>query len=63
MAKQKEKQTKELKRVNIHIDPDLHRAFKTATADRGENMTDVLLEFINSYVNKYLPDALRKGRK
>lgn len=61
MAKQEQQQ--ELKRVNIHIDPELHRAFKTAAAAEGENMTDVLLEFIESYVKKYLPDALKKGRK
>ena len=63
MAKQKDKQDKELKRVNIHIDPELHRAFKTAASSQGVNMTDLLLQFIEDYVKKHLPDALKKGRR
>ena len=40
----------EIKRVNINIQLSLHNAFKAATAGRGENMTDVLLQFIRDYV-------------
>lgn len=55
---------KELKRLNIHIDVQLHNAFKAATATQGKEMTPVLLEFIESYVQKHLPAALPKnGRK
>ena len=43
----------EMKRLNIHIDLALHNAFKAATAVRGENMTDVLLQFIQDYVSRY----------
>ena len=42
--------------MNIHIDLALHNAFKAATAARGENMTDVLLKFIEDYVARYRYD-------
>ena len=45
--KQEEEEEEELKRVNFHIRAKLHRAFKAATAARGENMTDVLLKCIH----------------
>ena len=41
-----------VKRMNINVEVSLHDAFKAATAARGENMTDVLLEFIQEYVAK-----------
>jgi hypothetical protein len=51
MAKKEE----EIKRLNVNLPVSLHNAFKAATAARGENMTDVLLEFIQSYVVKNSP--------
>jgi ParG len=53
----------EVKRVNINILVDLHNSFKAATAARGENMTDVLLEFIKNYVEKHGAAPARKGRR
>jgi hypothetical protein len=41
-----------IKRMNINVEVPLHDAFKAATAARGENMTDVLLDFISTYVKK-----------
>jgi hypothetical protein len=41
-----------VKRMNLNVDLDLHNAFKAATAAQGENMTDVLLRFIEDYVSK-----------
>jgi ParG protein len=52
----------ESKRLNINLELSLHNAFKAATAARGENMTDVLLEFIQDYVARYSYDT-RKGTK
>ena len=53
-----------VKRMNINIGASLHDAFKSATAARGENMTDVLLRFIDDYVNKNSPAPKKKiGRK
>ncbi len=53
-----------VKRMNINLDIALHDAFKAATAARGDNMTDVLTAFIEQYVAKYMPSALKqKGRK
>ena len=48
--------------MNINLELSLHNAFKAATAARGENMTDVLLEFIQDYVARYSYDT-RKGTK
>jgi hypothetical protein len=48
--------------MNLNVETSLHHAFKTATAARGQNMTDVLLEFIQQYVAKHYPAGLKKGR-
>ena len=61
MSALKEKKTK---RMNINVEVSLHDAFKAATAARGENMTDVLLQFINDYVAKNKVVApKKKGRR
>ena len=51
-----------VKRMNINVELSLHSAFKAATAARGENMTDVLLEFIEDYVRKN-PPAMKPAKK
>ena len=53
----------EIKRVNINIELSLHNAFKAATAARGENMTDVLLRYIQEYVNRYGISPKKKERR
>jgi len=52
-----------VKRMNINVEADLHNAFKAAVSARGENMTDVLLEFIEDYVRKHTPGALKPAKK
>ena len=52
----------EIKRLNINLELSLHNAFKAATAARGENMTDELLKFIQSYVDRYGITPKKKGR-
>ena len=52
----------QVKRMNLNVEVKLHSAFKTATAAQGKNMTDVLLEFIQKYVEKNYPAGLKKGR-
>ena len=52
-----------IKRMNINVELSLHSAFKAATAARGENMTEVLLEFIEDYVHKNTPAALKPAKK
>ena len=37
-----------MKRMNLNVPVELHNSFKAATAARGQNMTDVLLKFIES---------------
>ena len=52
-----------VKRLNINIEVSLHDAFKAATAAKGENMTDVLMQFINDYVGKNGLALKKKGRR
>jgi predicted HicB family RNase H-like nuclease len=52
----------QLKRVNVRLEPGLHTAFKTAAAANGEIMSNLLLEFIQSYVAKHAPKALPKKK-
>jgi len=47
------KKEEEIKRLNVNLPISLHNAFKAATAARGENMTDILVEFIHNYVDKH----------
>jgi hypothetical protein len=49
-----------VKRMNLNVPVELHNSFKAATAAQGLNMTDVLLEFIQSYVAKNSPKGRRK---
>lgn len=51
--------------MNLNVEVSLHNAFKAATAAQGENMTDVLLEFIEEYVRKHPTGAKppKKGRE
>jgi hypothetical protein len=51
----------QVKRMNLNVPVDLHNSFKAATAQQGQNMTDVLLEFIENYVVKHSPKP--KGRR
>ena len=46
--------------MNLNVPVELHNNFKSVTAAQGQNMTDVLLEFIKNYVTKY---SKPKGRR
>jgi hypothetical protein len=46
--------------MNLNVPVELHNSFKSATAAKGLNMTDVLLEFIRNYVTKHSPKGGRK---
>ena len=48
--------------MNVNVPVRTHASFKAATAAQGENMTDVILEFIAEYVKKY-EAAQKKGRR
>ena len=43
---------KGIKRLNVNISEELHRRFKSTTAAQGLEMTDVILEWIQKYVDK-----------
>jgi hypothetical protein len=49
----KQPEQPQVKRMNLNVPIELHNSFKSTTAARGLNMTDVLLEFIQNYVEKY----------
>jgi len=46
--------------MNLNVPLELHNSFKSVTAAEGKNMTDVLIEYIQSYVAKY---SKPKGRR
>jgi hypothetical protein len=50
-----------VKRMNLNVSLELHNSFKSVTAAQGQNMTDVLLELIQSYISKHSPKP--KGRR
>jgi ParG len=53
--------TEDMKRMNMNVPKSLHDAFKAATAARGENMTNVLLEYVEQYVAKHGAAPKKKG--
>lgn len=55
MARKTPPKTTKPMRLNFIVPVELQRAFKAATAARGESMTDVLLAFIEDYVSGKIP--------
>jgi len=47
--------------MNLNVPIELHNSFKAVTAGQGKNMTDVLLEFIMTYVDRHSPK--QKGKR
>ena len=63
MRKIKKAEEPEVKRMNLNVPVELHNTFKATTASQGMKMTDVLLEFIQAYVQKNAPSGKEpKGR-
>jgi hypothetical protein len=62
-VKAKKTNDPKVKRMNINVEVSLHDAFKAATAAKGENMTDVLLAYIQQYVEKHGDDPKKKGQR
>lgn len=58
----KAKETTPVKRMNLNVPVDLHNQFKSITAAQGKEMTPVLLEFIQSYVNQHSPKPVRRRK-
>jgi predicted HicB family RNase H-like nuclease len=52
-----------LKRLNVNISEELHRRFKSASALQGLDMTDLVLEWIQKYVDKNGFVAQKKSRR
>ena len=49
--------------MSLIIDRELHRAFKMATAAEGKQMSEVLIEFIEQYVQEHRPKARPAAKK
>lgn len=61
MSQIKKPEVEGVKRMNLNVPLELHNQFKSVTAAQGENMTDVILEYIRNYVSKNAPKP--KGRR
>ena len=48
--------------MSLIVPPELLRAFKVATAAQGKEMTEVVIAFIEQYVQKHSPIA-QPGKK
>ena len=48
--------------MNLNVPLELHNSFKSVTAAQGQNMTDVLLEFIQTYIAKHSPKPNRRRK-
>ena len=46
--------------MNLNVPVELHNSFKATTAAQGQNMTDVLMEFIKTYIAKHAPKPKRR---
>ena len=60
MSKIRKVDEPQVKRMNLNVPVELHNSFKSTTAANGQNMTDVLLEFIQQYISKQSPKAKRR---
>jgi hypothetical protein len=49
--------------MNLNVPIELHNRFKSVTASQGQNMTDVLLDFIKTYVEKNGGIQSKKGKR
>jgi len=49
--------------MNLNVPLELHNRFKSITASQGQNMADVLLQFIHEYVGKHASGAKPKERR
>jgi predicted HicB family RNase H-like nuclease len=49
--------------MNLNVPVELHDAFKAAAAAEGQNMTDVLIEFLQQYVANNSVQPVKKGSR
>ena len=52
-----------IKRMNLNVPIDLHNSFKATTAMKNKDMTTVLLEFIQGYVDKNSSSTKKPKRR
>lgn len=49
------------KRINVNLDSTVHDRFKAAVSADGKKMTEVVVNFIQRYIQKAGKDAVRRG--
>ena len=47
------------KRINVNLDSTVHDRFKAAVSVHGKKMTEVLVDFIQRYIQKAEKDAVK----
>ena len=62
MRKTAKPEEQTVKRMNLNVPIELHNGFKSSTAAQGENMTDELLKFIRSYIDKHSSKPTRRRK-
>ena len=63
MSAIKKVEQSQVKRMNLNVPVDLHNAFKSATAAKGMNMTDVLMAYIEEYVSRHSQPSKKERRQ
>lgn len=56
------KAEEKVKRMNVNVPLELHNSFKSITAAQGKEMTPVILEFIQDYVDRHSPKPNRRRK-
>ena len=62
MSKISKSEEQKVKRMNLNVPVELHNNFKSVTAAQGQNMTDVLLEYIQKYITQNSPKQKAKRK-
>ena len=62
MSEISKSEEQKVKRMNLNVPVELHNSFKSVTAAQGQNMTDVLLKYIQEYITKHSPKQKPKRK-
>jgi hypothetical protein len=51
-----------MKHINLNLFDDLHAKFKIACASEGRKMTEVLMEFVQKYLEEFSVKVQKKTK-
>lgn len=63
MSEIKKAEQQKVKRMNLNVPVEVHNRFKSITAAEGKEMTEVILKFVEEYVEKHQASQAKKGRR